>query len=90
MTAPDFQFDLPSELIAQEPAARRGDARLLLVEPGQGPVGERAFRDLPGLLRPGDLLVLNESRVLPARLFARRADTGGRVEVLLVAPQAAA
>jgi S-adenosylmethionine:tRNA ribosyltransferase-isomerase len=81
-----FQFDLPGDLIAQTPAARRGDARLLLVEPGKGPAGERVFRDLPGLLRRGDLLVLNESRVLPARLHTRRVDTGGRVEILLVQP----
>jgi S-adenosylmethionine:tRNA ribosyltransferase-isomerase len=86
VTQDDYTFDLPADLIAQAPAARRGDARLLLVEPGRGPVGERVFRDLPGLLRPGDLLVLNESRVLPARLFTRRADTGGAVEILLVAP----
>ena len=89
MTDRDFHFDLPAELIAQEPAARRGDARLLLVEPGNGPVGERVFRDLPGLLRAGDLLVLNDSRVLPARLFTRRADTGGRIELLLIEPSAA-
>jgi S-adenosylmethionine:tRNA ribosyltransferase-isomerase len=88
VTDRDFHFDLPAELIAQEPAARRGDARLLLVEPGAGPVGERVFRDLPGLLRAGDLLVLNDSRVLPARLFTRRADTGGRVELLLIEPAA--
>lgn len=88
MTAPDFHFELPAELIAQEPPACRGDARLLLVEPQAGPVGERRFGDLPGLLRPGDLLVLNESRVLPARLATRRRDTGGRVEVLLVEPSA--
>ena len=58
------------------------------MEPQAGPVGERRFGDLPGLLRPGDLLVLNESRVLPARLATRRRDTGGRVEVLLVEPSA--
>ena len=81
-----FDFHLPSELIAQDPTERRGDSRLLLVEPGRGVVGEKIFRDLPGVLRSGDLLVLNQSRVLPARLFTRRVDTGGRVEILLVRP----
>ena len=88
MTDAVYHFDLPGELIAQEPAARRGDSRLLLVEPDAGPVGERVFRDLPDVLRRGDLLVLNESRVLPARLATRRADTGGQVEILLVRPLA--
>ncbi len=90
MSLNDYHFDLPPELIAQEPAPDRAGSRLLLVEPGRGPVRETPFADLPGLLRRGDLLVLNESRVLPARLLARRADTGGRVELLLVRPQAAA
>jgi len=82
----NFQFDLPTALIAQDPPARRGDSRLLLVEPDRGRVGERAFRDLPDLLRAGDLLVVNESRVLPARLWTRRRDTGGKVEILLIRP----
>ncbi len=81
-----WQFDLPRELIAQDPCDRRGDSRLLLVQPDLGPVGERVFRELPDLLSPGDLLVLNDSRVLPARLQTRRADTGGQVEILLVRP----
>ena len=81
-----YEFFLPEELIAQDPPARRGDARLLLVEPGLGAVAERTFRHLPDILRPGDLLVLNESRVLPARLLTRRADTGGQVEILLIRP----
>ena len=84
--AEEYSFDLPAELIAQDPPERRGDSRLLLVEPGTGAVGEKGFRDLPGLLRRGDLLVLNESRVLPARLLATREDTGGQVEILLVRP----
>ena len=86
MNQADFQFDLPEDLIAQSPPTRRGDSRLLLVEPGEGTVGERVFRDLPDLLRAGDLLVVNESRVLPARLDTVRADTDGRVEILLVRP----
>lgn len=81
-----YYFDLPPELIAQDPTDRRGDSRLLLVEPDRGVVGEIVFRDLTRLLRRGDLLVLNQSRVLPARLWTRRVDTGGRVEILLVRP----
>ena len=58
----------------------------MLVEPNVGPVSERVFRDLPSILKPGDLLVLNDSRVLPARLLTNRADTGGQVEILLIRP----
>ncbi len=82
----EWQFDLPEELIAQDPPERRGDSRLMLVEPDVGPVGEHVFRELPSILQPGDLLVLNDSRVLPARLMTRRVDTGGQVEVLLIRP----
>jgi S-adenosylmethionine:tRNA ribosyltransferase-isomerase len=81
-----YNFELPAELIAQEPAQAREQSRLLLVEPGRGVVGEEPFHAIEGLLRPGDLLVLNQSRVLPARLLARREDTAGRVEILLVRP----
>lgn len=84
----DFKFDLPSELIAQQPPAHRGDSRLLRVVPGRGVTGEAVFRELPGLLRRGDRLVLNDSRVLPARLLTRREDTGGQVEILLLRPVA--
>lgn len=85
---PNFAFDLPAELIAQVPPRRRGDARLLLVESGRGVRGEHVFRELPTLLQAGDRLVLNESRVIPARIMTRREDTGGRVEILLVGPAA--
>jgi S-adenosylmethionine:tRNA ribosyltransferase-isomerase len=85
-----FSFELPEELIAQDPPESRGDSRLLLVEPGRGVVGEKPFVDLPAFLRSGDLLVLNESRVLPARLLTVREDTGGQVEILLVRPVAEA
>lgn len=81
-----YDFDLPQDLIAQDPPVRRGDSRLLLVEPGGGVAGERVFRQLPEVLHQGDLLVLNESRVLPARLLTTRPDTGGNVEILLVRP----
>jgi S-adenosylmethionine:tRNA ribosyltransferase-isomerase len=82
-----YFFELPTELIAQDPADRRGDSRLLLVESGSGLAGEMVFRELPGVLQRGDLLVLNQSRVLPARLLTRRSDTGGKVEILLVRPR---
>jgi S-adenosylmethionine:tRNA ribosyltransferase-isomerase len=87
--AGSYDFDLPAELIAQDPPERRGDSRLLLVEPGGQVAGERVFWQLPEVLGAGDLLVLNESRVLPARLLTAREDTGGRVEILLVRPVAA-
>jgi S-adenosylmethionine:tRNA ribosyltransferase-isomerase len=87
MTDDAYQFDLPPELIAQDPPPGRGDSRLLVVERHGATRGVRPFADLADLVEPGDLLVINDSRVLPARLWTRRADTGGRVEVLLVRPR---
>ena len=81
-----YTFHLPEDLIAQDPPERRGDSRLMLVEPGTGIVGEKVFREIPGILCSGDLLVLNESRVLPARMMTVREDTGGQVELLLIRP----
>lgn len=78
-----YTYPLPRERIAQEPPPRRQDARLLHVPPAGG-LRDRTIRDLPELLGPGDLLVLNDSRVVPARLTGTRAATGGRVEVLLL------
>ena len=78
----DFQFDLPPGLIAQQPLANRSDSRLLHVSRNGGQLSDRKFRDLPDLLRKGDLLVFNNTRVIPARLFGRK-ETGGRVEVML-------
>ncbi len=78
----DFDYELPPELIAQTPAARRDQARLLVV-PHDGPVEHRGVRELPALLPAGALIVVNDARVVPARLFARK-PTGGRVELLLV------
>jgi S-adenosylmethionine:tRNA ribosyltransferase-isomerase len=89
----DFHFDLPEELIAQSPPAVRGSSRMLLLDRHAGEYLDRFFRDLPDLLHPGDLLILNDSRVIPARLYATRArssqtqasspDPTGRIEVLL-------
>jgi S-adenosylmethionine:tRNA ribosyltransferase-isomerase len=78
----DFQFDLPADLIAQRPLPRRSDSRLLQLARRGGALADRAFRDLPALLQAGDLLVFNDTRVIPARLFGRKA-SGGRVELLL-------
>lgn len=79
----DFDYDLPHELIAQEPLAERDASRLLVVERSTGSFQHRMFRDLPTLLSPGDLLVVNDSRVIPARLSGRKL-TGGRIELLLL------
>jgi len=84
-----YRFDLPDALIAQVPAERRTASRLLRVTRGAGVQGEAAFADLPDLLSPGDLLVVNDSRVLNARLHLRRDPGGGRVELLLVRPRGA-
>jgi S-adenosylmethionine:tRNA ribosyltransferase-isomerase len=78
----DFHFDLPPELIAQYPLAQRSASRLLCLDGASGGIDDRMFSDLPGLLRPGDLLVLNDTRVIPARLFGEK-DTGGRIELLI-------
>ena len=78
----DFHFDLPQQLIAQQPLERRSDSRLLQLPRGGGAVADRMFRELPGLLEAGDLLVFNDTRVIPARLFGKK-ETGGRVEVML-------
>ncbi|HOX26772.1 MAG TPA: S-adenosylmethionine:tRNA ribosyltransferase-isomerase [Candidatus Krumholzibacteria bacterium] len=83
-----YDYLLPPQLIAQDPPERRGDSRLLVCDRAGGLLGVHPFAELPRWLRPGDLLVRNDSRVLPARLWTRRRDTGGRVEVLLVKPAA--
>lgn len=82
MQRSDFYFDLPPELIAQQPAAERGGSRLLCVEVGDSQLTDRQFSDLPDLLRAGDLLVFNDTRVIPARLHGQKA-SGGKVEVLV-------
>jgi len=78
----DFHYDLPPELIAQAPLAERSASRLLHVPPGGAALEDRHVRDLPSLLRAGDLLVFNDTRVIPARLFGAKV-TGGRVEILI-------
>jgi len=88
----DFDYELPEELIAQEPPAVRGASRMLVMDRGRGAVRDSDFSEFPALLREGDLLVLNDSRVIPARLYARRTlrrdkeKPSGRIEVMLTEP----
>ena len=77
MKTSDFDFYLPEELIAQHPLERRDASRLLVLDKETGATRHMHFFDLPTLLRPGDCLVLNDSRVLPARLLGHREPTGG-------------
>ena len=83
MKKSDFYFDLPEELIAQTPIPERDHSRLLLLDKNTGEIEHRHFYDLPSFLHPGDCLVLNDSRVLPARLLGRRS-SGGGVELVLL------
>ena len=95
MLVSDFNYDLPEDLIAQHPPAQRGSSRMLVLDRATGGLRDDLFANLPQLLQPGDLLVLNDSRVLPARLFAYRAGArtqhnspqpSGLIEVLLIEP----
>jgi S-adenosylmethionine:tRNA ribosyltransferase-isomerase len=85
LTPADFDYALPGDLIAQEPVSPRDASRLLVLARRKGPVEHRRFADLPELLRPGDLLVTNDTRVIPARLEGRK-ETGGQCELLLCEP----
>src|SRR5712692_2421213 len=80
----DFDYDLSPELIAQTPIEPRDASRLLVLHRATGMMEHRHFHDIGAYLRPGDLLIANQSRVIPARLLGRRAETGGAVEVLLL------
>ena len=80
----DYDYDLPSGLIAQSPLEPRDSCRLLVVDRASGQIDHRRFSDLGEYLEPGDLIVLNETRVLPARLRGVKADSGGAAEVLLL------
>ncbi|MGA3160772.1 MAG: tRNA preQ1(34) S-adenosylmethionine ribosyltransferase-isomerase QueA [Terracidiphilus sp.] len=88
----DFDYDLPTELIAQQPPDERGQSRMLVMNRSTGALRDSSFAEFPSLLNPGDLLVLNDSRVIPARLYARRTvvrereKPTGRVEVMLTEP----
>jgi S-adenosylmethionine:tRNA ribosyltransferase-isomerase len=85
----DFNFDLPPGLIAQHPAPQRDESRLLFLHRTDGNIEHRHFLDLPGVFRAGDVLVLNNSRVIPARLRGANVRTGGKFEILLLEEKAA-
>ena len=87
MKTADFDYELPPEFIAQTPVEPRDAARLLVLQRESGTLAHHHFRDLGDFLNPGDLLVLNETRVIPARLYAHKVPTGGRVEFLLLRRQ---
>ena len=89
MRTADFDFELPPALIAQVPAPQRDQSRLLVLQLQSGQVEHRRFLDLPQYLRPGDVLVLNDSRVIPARLRGMNSHTGGKFEILLLEEYAA-
>ncbi len=89
MRLSDFDYDLPESLIAQYPQTERGDSRLLALLEGEADAKDLGFRDLPSLLRAGDLLVFNNTRVMPARLYGRK-ESGGKLELLVervISPQ---
>ncbi|MBB6674266.1 tRNA preQ1(34) S-adenosylmethionine ribosyltransferase-isomerase QueA [Cohnella nanjingensis] len=84
MNVSDYDFELPERLIAQTPLSDRTASRLLVLHRDNGAVEHRSFRDLKEYLQPGDTLVLNDTKVIPARLFGTKADTGAKVELLLL------
>ena len=86
MNVADFDFELPEELIAQAPAPVRGGSRLMAIERSSGRIAHLNFSDLPSLLRSGDLLVVNDTRVFPARLIGTRLPGGGAAECFLIRP----
>ncbi len=84
MKTSDFSYSLPPELIAQTPVEPRDQSQLMVLERSQGLIEHRRFFEIVDYLRAGDVLVFNDSRVIPARLKGRKVDTGGRVELLLL------
>ena len=84
MKTSDFYFDLPQELIAQDPLEDRSSSRLLVLDKKTGERKHRTFRDIKGFLRPGDCLVINDTKVIPARLIGAKKDTGAQIEFLLL------
>ena len=84
MKTSDFYYDLPERLIAQSPLEKRDNSRFMIVDRKTGALTHRHFYDLPALLHPGDCLVLNDTRVIPARLMGVKKDTGAVIEVLLL------
>ena len=86
MLTSDFDYELPEELIAQEPSQVRGADRMLVLDPATSDVSIGMFESLPDYLRPGDAIVLNNTRVIPARMFARKESTGAEVELFYLNP----
>ena len=86
MQLSDFDYHLPPERIAQIPIEPRDAARMLVMRRASGDIEHRHFRDLPAYLNPGDVLVLNQTRVIPARLPAQKVPSGGAAEILLLRP----
>ena len=84
MNVKDFHFDLPQELIAQDPLEDRSASRLLVLDKESGEITHRHFRDITEYLKPGDCLVINDTKVIPARLFGIKEGTGAKIEVLLL------
>ena len=84
MNLSDYDFNLPKELIAQEPLKRRDQSRLLVLDRSDGQIHHLYFADIVKIIRPADVIIVNETRVFPARLYGVRSDTGGKVEVLLI------
>lgn len=87
MKLEEFNYDLPKELIAQEPAEPRDSCRLMTLDRRTGAWGHHHFRDILEMIRPGDVFVFNNTKVIPARLYGHKKDTGGKVEVLLLTPK---
>lgn len=84
MKTKDFYYELPEELIAQHPVENRDNSRLLVLDRDTGNVEHKIFKDIIGYLNPGDALILNDTRVLPARLFGNRKDKKENIEFLLL------
>ena len=84
MKTSDFYYDLPEELIAQDPLEDRSSSRLMLLDKETGEIEHKVFKDIIDELRPDDCLVINDTRVLPARLYGVKEETGGHVEILLL------
>ncbi len=87
MNVKDFYYELPQELIAQDPLADRAGSRLMVLNKRTGETAHHCFRDIVGMINPGDCLVINNTKVIPARLIGTKADTGARIEILLLKRQ---
>ncbi|MDD6858555.1 MAG: S-adenosylmethionine:tRNA ribosyltransferase-isomerase, partial [Lachnospiraceae bacterium] len=80
----DFYYDLPQELIAQDPLEDRASSRLMLLDKNNGNIKHEVFHNIVNYIKPGDCLVINDTKVIPARLFGVKKDTGAKIEVLLL------